>query len=32
MQGSQARIEMLIAKNTRDRPSKGGPPPFASNK
>ena len=28
MQGSQATIEMSIAKNTRARPSKGGPIPF----
>ena len=32
MQGSQATIEMSIGRNTRARPSKGGPPPFVNNK
>ena len=32
IQGIQTTIEMSIAKNTRDRPSKGGPPPSVNNK
>ena len=32
MQGSQATIEMSIARNTRARPSKGGPLPSVNNK
>ena len=28
MQGSQAKIKMSISRNTRARPSKGGPLPF----
>ena len=32
MQGSQATIEMSIARNTRAKPSKGGPLPSVNNK
>ena len=32
MQGSQATIEMSISRNTRARPSKGGPLPSGNNK
>ena len=32
MEGSQTTIEMSISRNTKARPSKGGPPPSVNNK